>query len=109
MSLSPLWESKRGIVTDWRCRALYVRGDLYETSDAVFGVKKSLVIDLNKVDKQTADKYGVPEGSWLLQHDFVLVSEDETEKLRDQNAVEALEKLGLKLKLVDHLPIPDLD
>jgi len=37
------------------------------------------------------------------------VTQDETEKLRDRNAVEALEKLGLNLKLVDHLPVPDVD
>ena len=90
-------------------RALYLRGDPYETSDAVFGVKQSLVIDLDKVDKETADKYGVEEGIWLLRYDFVLTTREETEKLRDELATEALEKLGLKLKLVDHLPIPDLD
>ncbi len=70
--------------------ALYVRGDPYESSDAVFGVKKSLVIDLETVDKATAAEYGVAEGSWLLRHDFVLVSQAETEALRDRNAVEAL-------------------
>lgn len=91
------------------CRALYIRGDPYETSDAVFGVKSSLIIDLDKVDRDTAEKYGVQEGAWLLKHDFVLVTKQETEALRDRNAEEALHKLGLNLKLVDHLPIPDLD
>ena len=75
----------------------------------MFGVKKSLVIDLDKVDKKTAEEYGAPEGSWLLRHDFVLVTKDETERLRDQLALEALEKLGLRMKLVDHLPVPDVD
>jgi hypothetical protein len=75
----------------------------------VFGVKKSLVIDLGKVDKKTAKEYGVEEGTWLLKHDFVLTTQEETEKLKDQLATEALEKLGLRLKLVDHLPVPDLD
>ncbi|OLN86056.1 Hydroxyquinol 1,2-dioxygenase [Colletotrichum chlorophyti] len=90
--------------------ALYIRGDPYEKSDAVFGVKKSLVVDLDKVDKATSEKYGVEEGSWILKHDFVLVSEEETQALRDRNAIEALGKLGLThLKLVDHLPVPDLD
>jgi len=92
------------------CRALYLRGDPYETSDAVFGVKKSLVIDLDKVDAATAKKYGVEEGAWLLKHDFVLTTQEQTEKLRDENAVAALKKLGLtNLKLVDHLPVPDVD
>jgi hypothetical protein len=62
------------------------------------------------VDKETAEEYGVEEGIWLLKHDFVLTTQEETEKLRDQLATEALQKLGLKnLKLVDHLPVPDLD
>ncbi|KAL2161187.1 hypothetical protein VTH06DRAFT_8406 [Thermothelomyces fergusii] len=89
--------------------ALYLRGDPYETSDAVFGVKKSLIIDLDRVDKKTAEAYGVEEGIWLLKHDFVLTAQEETARLRDQLATEALQKLGLNLKLADHLPVPDLD
>lgn len=90
-------------------RALYLRGDPYEKSDAVFGVKKSLVIDLDKVDEKTAEQYGVQEGSWLLKQEFVLVTEQESLDLRDKLAKEALKNLGLKMKLVDHLPVPDLD
>ncbi|KAI0546924.1 dioxygenase [Xylaria curta] len=89
--------------------ALYMRGDPYETSDAVFGVKKSLIVEPQKIDGATAKEYGVPEGSWVLKHDFVLTTEKETEDLRDRLAHEALEKQGLVLKLVDHLPVPDLD
>lgn len=91
------------------CRAVYLRGDPYETSDAVFGVKKSLIVDLHKVDAEMAKEYGVKEGSWLLKHDFVLVTEKESADLRDQLAEEALKKLGLSLKLIDHLPVPDVD
>lgn len=40
-----------------------------------------MVVDLDKVDKETAIKYGMPEG------DFVL---------GDKNAMEAMERLGLK-------------
>ena len=89
--------------------ALYLKGDPYESSDAVFGVKKSLVVELGKVDKATAEAYGVKEGSWLLKHDFVLSTQKETEELRDRLAVQELEKLGLNMKLVDHLPVPELD
>lgn len=92
--------------------ALFLRGDPYETSDAVFGVKQSLIVDLEKVDAETAKKYDIKEGSWLLKHDFVLVSGEETEKLRDRNALEALKKLGgryTNFTLLDHLPVPDLD
>lgn len=90
-------------------RALYLRGDPYETTDAVFGVKQSLIVDLGTVDAETAKTYGVKEGMAFLKHDFVLVTQEETEKLRDRNAVEAMEALGLRMKLVDHLPVPDLD
>ncbi|KAH8907753.1 dioxygenase-like protein [Coniochaeta sp. PMI_546] len=89
--------------------ALYLRGDPYETSDAVFGVKKSLIVDLDRVDAATAAEYGVAEGSWLLRQDFVLTTEKETADLRDQLAADALKRLGLNLKLVDHLPVPDVD
>lgn len=86
-----------------------MRGDPYETSDAVFGVKQSLIVDLEKVDAATAKEYDFQEGGDLLRHEFVLTTKEETEKLRDENAVKALEQLGLRMKLVDHLPVPDLD
>lgn len=88
---------------------MYLRGDPYETSDAVFGVKKSLVIDLHKLDEKTATEYGVSEDCLLLKHDFILITEEESLALRDKLATEALKKLGLNLKLVDHLPVPDVD
>ncbi|PTB70480.1 aromatic compound dioxygenase [Trichoderma citrinoviride] len=88
---------------------LFIRGDEYETSDVVFGVKTSLVVDLDRVDEDTAAKYGVPQGTLLLRHKFVLASAQETEELRDRNAMEAMRRMGLKTKLVDHLPVPDLD
>ncbi|KFY97661.1 hypothetical protein V500_01968 [Pseudogymnoascus sp. VKM F-4518 (FW-2643)] len=89
--------------------ALYIRGDPYETSDAVFGVKQSLIVDLQKVDSKLAKRYDVVEGSLLLTYDFVLVTSEESEKLRDGNALLAMQKLGRKVKLLDHLPVPDLD
>ena len=92
-------------------RALYIRNDPYETSDAVFGVKKSLVVDFSTADAGIAQKYGVKEGSKVLKHDFVLVTEETTHELRDRNALVALARLfpGTKCKLLDHLPVPDLD
>ena len=91
------------------CRALYLRGDPYETSDAVFGVKQSLIIDLHPADEETAKKYGVEPGCLVLKHDFVLVSEKESSDLRDQKSKKALEALGLKMKLLDGLPVPGVD
>lgn len=89
--------------------ALYIRNDPYETSDAVFGVKQSLIVDFTTVDAETSKKYGVKEGTKFLKHDFVLVDEKETERLRDENALKALKALGRKVKLLNHLPVPDVD
>lgn len=90
---------------------MYVRPDPYLTSDAVFGVKDSLIESLGKVSSQEAKEYGVEEGTALITRDFVLVSNEETEKLRDSNALKAMAILfpGKKTKLLDHLPVPDLD
>ena len=92
-----------------RCRAVYFRGDPYESSDAVFGVKKSLIVDVTEADEAVAKEYGVEKGIALLRQDFVLASSKEADDLRDSNAMEALTKLGLNVKLVDHLPVPDVD
>ncbi|BCS18407.1 intradiol ring-cleavage dioxygenase [Aspergillus puulaauensis] len=89
--------------------ALYLRNDPFETSDAVFGVKDSLVVDLGKAGPKYAAKYNVSEDQALLTYDFVLVSDTETSDLRAKNSKDALDKLGRKVKIVNGLPIPDLD
>ncbi|WEW54764.1 hypothetical protein PRK78_000189 [Emydomyces testavorans] len=90
--------------------SLFLRGDPFESSDAVFGVKSSLVVDTTTItDSEVAAKYGVPVGTALLTHDFVLVSDWDTSDLRDKNSTEALAKLGRKVKIVNGLPVPDLD
>jgi protocatechuate 3,4-dioxygenase beta subunit len=90
-------------------RALYLRGDPYETSDAVFGVKETLVVDLKTVSSSQAKEYGVAEGCRLLTYDFVLVSDEEARSLREKEAMAAMEKLGRRMKLVEGLPVPDVD
>jgi protocatechuate 3,4-dioxygenase beta subunit len=91
--------------------ALYITPDEYMTSDAVFGVKDSLIVELTPATEAQADTYGVMEGSPILERTFVLVTEKETESLRDENALKAMSILfpGQKVKLLDHLPVPDLD
>lgn len=89
--------------------ALYLRNDPYETSDAVFGVKDSLVVDIGKAGPEYAKRFNVAEDHALLTYDFVLVSEAETKALREKNSKDALDKLGRKVKIVNGLPIPDLD
>lgn len=90
-------------------RALYVRGSDYETSDAVFGVKESLIVDVGTVTSEISAKYGVSEKSKLLQYDFVLVTAEESEKLRIHNALAAMEAQGGKVTFWRGLPIPSLD
>jgi hypothetical protein len=75
----------------------------------VFGVKESLLIDLGTVSAEQAEKYGVKEGGKLMSYDFVLVSEADSRALREKNAMEAMEKLGRRMKLYNGLPVPDVD
>ncbi|KAI5305104.1 hypothetical protein KEM56_005295 [Ascosphaera pollenicola] len=90
--------------------ALYLRNDPFESSDAVFGVKSSLVVDLGKVDTpELAKRYDVPIGTSLLQHDFVLVTDDEAKNLREQKSKDAFEALGRKVVMINGLPVPDVD
>lgn len=89
--------------------ALYLRHDPYETSDAVFGVKESLIVELRTVNAEQAKQYGVKEGDKLITYDFVLVSDSEATKLREENAMKAMEALGRRMKLYNGLPVPDVD
>ncbi|KAG9379814.1 Chlorocatechol 1,2-dioxygenase [Pyrenophora tritici-repentis] len=90
--------------------ALYVRGSDYETSDAVFGVKESLIVALETVSQEQARKYDVAEGTKLLKYDFVLVTDEETKKLRHDEAVKAMRSLGREgMIIVNGLPVPDVD
>lgn len=84
-------------------RALYIRGDPYETSDAVFGVKESLIVDLGTVSEVSglSEKYGVPGTTKLLRYDFSLVSEAEVGMLRHEEAVKSAVNLDNDVKVVD--------
>ncbi|KAJ4012422.1 hypothetical protein NW752_008110 [Fusarium irregulare] len=90
--------------------ALYLKDDPYESTDAVFGVKDSLVVSIQKVtDEEMANKYDVKVGSALMTYDFVLVSDTAAAKLRRQKAEEAMAGLGRNFKFIDDLPVPDVD
>lgn len=90
-------------------RALYLRGDPYETSDAVFGVKESLLVDLEPADVATAEQYSVKPGTQVLKYDFVLVPDEEANDLRDEESRKALAALGRRVQILDGLPVPDVD
>jgi len=71
--------------------ALYAKGDKWLSSDAVFGVKSSLVVDLQDIDnEEEARRRGFQKGKSfkLLQHDFVLVPSEEAEATRQRFAAE---------------------
>jgi hypothetical protein len=90
--------------------ALYLRDDLYESTDAVFGVKDSLIVPIERIaDEEIAKQYGVEMGSAFLTYDFVLVTDTAAAALRRQKAEESLAKLGRKFKFIDDLPVPDVD
>ena len=75
----------------------------------MFGVKDSLVVDLGTVNAEEAKKYAVKEGSKILKHSFVLVTDKQSSDLRNEKSMQALEKLNRRCKIVDGLPIPDVD
>lgn len=89
--------------------ALYPRGDPYESTDPVFGVKESLIVDLGTVDEAMSKTYNVPTGTKLLKQDFILSPVKEALELREKRAKEAMEKLGISMEVVDGLPVPDVD
>ncbi|KAF8462638.1 aromatic compound dioxygenase [Russula ochroleuca] len=60
--------------------SLYPEGDIFLSSDVVFGVKKSLVVKLTEVDDEVeARKRGFQKGTKfkLLNYDFTLLTHDE--------------------------------
>ncbi|KAK9459736.1 Intradiol ring-cleavage dioxygenase [Lipomyces oligophaga] len=90
--------------------SLYIRGDAYETTDAVFGVKSSLIVDLEHIsDEDLAQEYELSPEDWLLEYDFVLVSDQEATELKIKNAERALKTLGVTVAVVDGLPIDAIE
>lgn len=84
--------------------ALYLRRSPYEDSDAVFGVKESLVINVHDNDKSTAEKYGLGMDSKLTKHYFVLASEDKGNALRNESSMRALHDLARPVVIANHAP-----
>lgn len=57
-----------------------------------------------------AVKYNVDPSTKLLEYDFVLVTDQEATDLRDQKAMEAMEKQGLtQMRVINGVLIPDPD
>ncbi len=52
---------------------LFVRGDRYLDSDAVFGVKELLIVDFDKTNSpEEAARFGMEAPFWRAHYDFVL-------------------------------------
>lgn len=62
--------------------ALYHRGDPFETSDAVFGVKTPLLFDLVPLGDKLAKKYDMKSDDWFLEKNFTIVTESEAKECR---------------------------
>lgn len=86
---------------------MYLRNDPYETSDAVFGVKESLIVDLHQVSdvEGLGEKYGLVSDMKLLRYDFVLVTDEESDCLREMEARQQAMKEGANIKVVNGLLI----
>ncbi|KAI0361951.1 aromatic compound dioxygenase [Trametes cingulata] len=80
--------------------AFYPEGDDWLESDAVFGVKKSLVVSLKEVhNEEEARKRGFPKGDKfkLLQHDIILVPEEKSKQAYEENAKAAAKNAAASL------------
>ncbi|KAK6464689.1 Intradiol ring-cleavage dioxygenase [Scheffersomyces coipomensis] len=91
--------------------ALYHKGDKYETSDAVFGVKSPLLFELDKLGEEKAKKYGMKADDWYLHWHFKIVTDEESKELKISRNKEALKKLGRSELTLneDGLPVAALD
>lgn len=106
----PKYNRMKYYISDRHSRALYLRNDPYETSDAVFGVKDSLLVDLQTLtDEKIATEYDVKVGIKFIRYDFVLVSDAEAQQLREEKAMEAMAAQGRTMRLLNGLPVPDVD
>lgn len=61
--------------------SLYFKGDIFLTSDAVFGVKSSLIVAPKEIkDEEAAKKYGFKKAPfWEVERDFILITEEQAQ------------------------------
>lgn len=70
----------------------------------MFGVKRSLVVDICEVDSEMVARYNLSGVNKLLRYDFVLASDTETNALRAEQYASAMKVLGLDANMVGHVP-----
>ncbi|RLV93038.1 Catabolic 3-dehydroquinase [Spathaspora sp. JA1] len=84
------------------------KGDPYQDSDAVFGVKSQLLFELEKLGPR-ANEYGMDGEDWLLCWDFRIISGEQGHALRVQNNRSAIKGVDGVMLNEDGLPIASLD
>lgn len=90
--------------------ALYHRGDPFENSDAVFGVKTPLLFDLVECGDKKAEKYGMQKTDWYLNQNFVIVTNEQARECRINKSKEFLANLPKNYEYnEDGLPIAPVD
>ncbi|CUM62461.1 uncharacterized protein PRCAT00000011001 [Priceomyces carsonii] len=91
--------------------ALYLKGDPYEKSDAVFGVKSDLLFELHHLGKAKAQKYNMKETDWNLNWHFSITTNEEAQKERLKKNKEAMSNVSFKNFSFDinGLPVAELD
>lgn len=91
--------------------ALYHKGDPYEYSDAVFGVKTPLLFSLDKLGEEKAKKHNMNPDDWYLNWDFKIVTDKQAKDLLVQKLKADLKKYGKGDYVIndDGLPIAALD
>jgi len=68
------------------------------------------VVDIETASDEIAAKYKVGKGCKMLTWNFVLVTDEVTKKLREEEARKAMKKLGLEhMTIVNGLPVPEVD
>jgi hypothetical protein len=91
-------------------RAVHPRNDCYLGSDAAFGVRKPLVIDIGQASAEVAKTYNVAPGTRHAHHDFVLPTQAEAHAFRVERAKQDIEESGRKWTLDKNgLPVLDVD
>lgn len=91
--------------------ALYHKGDPYEFSDAVFGVKTPLLFSLDKLGEAKAKQYGMNADDWYLKWHFKIILERQAKEIFQQQTRTDLKKIGKGNYVIneDGLPIAALD
>ena len=71
-------------------------------------MKESLIVNLGKVSdvEGMAAEHDTPPETKLLRYDFVLITNEESDRARHENAVEQAQRQGGNLKVINGVLLP---